>query len=274
MTSSQLSAPETALAKLQSGVRALHAPEPVVRFADRVPRRAYELLSPQGREVRAARRALARRFLAGDGLEIGALNLPLTLPRGARARYVDRMTVADLRREYPEWEAWDLVEPDVVDDGETLATVPGGSVDFVVANHFIEHTEDPLGTLANHLRVLRPDGVIFMAVPDMRRTPDATRAPTTVEHVDRDHREGPAASRREHFVDHVRAWEGLDEAAAQARGAELDAEDYSIHFHVWTPGTFAELLVHARRALGLPLEIEALQPVRHEFIVILRRPAP
>ena len=201
-------APRTALAKLQSGVRAAGAPEPVVRFAHRAPRRAYELLSPQGREVRAARRSLARRFLAGEGLEIGALNLPLTLPRGARVRYVDRMSVADLRREYPEWATWDLIEPDIVDDGETLATVPDASVDFVVANHFIEHTEDPLGTLANHLRVLRPGGVLFMAVPDMRHTPDATRAPTTVEHVDRDHREGPAGSRARHFVD------------ARARGLE------------------------------------------------------
>jgi SAM-dependent methyltransferase len=260
-------APETALAKLQTGVRAIGAPESVVRLADRAPRRAYELLSAQGREVRAARRSLAKRFLAGDGLEIGALNLPLALPRGARARYVDRMTVADLRAEYPEWEAWDLVEPDIVDDGETLATIADASVDFVVANHFIEHTEDPLGTLANHLRVLRPGGVIFMAVPDQRFTLDRTRALTSVEHVLRDHRDGPEGSHAEHFLEYARAWE--DEG--EARAAELEASGFSIHFHAWTPATFAELLVTGRRELGLPLEIEAIQPVRHEFITILRK---
>jgi SAM-dependent methyltransferase len=264
-------APETALAGLQRGVRAIGAPEGVVRLADRAPRRAYELLSPQGREVRAARRSLARRFLHGDGLEIGALNLPLALPRGARVRYVDRMTVPELREQYPSWEAWELVEPDIVDDGEKLTTVPDASADFLIANHFIEHTEDPLGTLAAHLRVLRPGGVIFMAVPDARHTPDVRRALTPLEHVVRDHAEGPAGSRAQHFAEHVRAWEEIDGPAADARARELDETDYSIHFHVWTPDTFTELLVHARRELGLPLEIEAVQPVRHEFIVILRK---
>ena len=37
---------------------------------------------------------------------------------------------------------------DVVDDGETLATVAGGDrQDFIVANHFLEHTENPIGTI-------------------------------------------------------------------------------------------------------------------------------
>ena len=111
------------------------------------PRRGYELLSPQGREVARVRRQLARRFLRGDGLEIGALNLPLWMPRGARVRYVDRKPLEGLRAEYPEWAAWDIVAPDVVADGETLAGIPDASADFVVANHFLEHTEDPIGTL-------------------------------------------------------------------------------------------------------------------------------
>jgi SAM-dependent methyltransferase len=269
--SSLRSAPETALAGLQRGVRALGAPDAVVRLADRAPRRAYELLSAQGREVRAARRSLARRFLHGDGLEIGALNLPLALPHGARVRYVDRMTVPELRAQYPAWDAWELVEPDIVDDGERLTTIPDASVDFVVANHFIEHTEDPLGTLASHLRVLRPGGVVFMAVPDQRATRDRTRSLTTVEHVLRDHRDGPEGSRQEHFEQWARAWEDATGDAVARRARELQDSRYSIHFHVWTPGTFAEMLVAGRRELGLPLEIEALQPVRHEFIAILRR---
>ena len=69
-------------------------------------------------------------------------------PDGAHARYVDRYSREDLRREYPELRTHDLVEVDVVDDGETLATVADASADFVIANHFIEHTEDPIRTLA------------------------------------------------------------------------------------------------------------------------------
>jgi hypothetical protein len=40
-----------------------------------------------------------------------------------------------------------------------LSSQPDSSAGFVVANHFIEHTQDPLGTLANHLRVCSVLGV-------------------------------------------------------------------------------------------------------------------
>ena len=49
-----------------------------------------------------ARREFAERFLAGEGLEIGALHLPLRTPARAHVRYVDRMSVEDLRAEYAE----------------------------------------------------------------------------------------------------------------------------------------------------------------------------
>jgi SAM-dependent methyltransferase len=241
------------------------------RLAGSAPRRGYELLSPQGREVGRMRRALARRFLRGDGLEIGALNLPMWMPRGARVRYVDRKPLEGLRAEYPEWEAWDIVAPDIVADGETLAGIADASADFVVANHFLEHTEDPIGTLAAHLRVLRPGGVGFYAVPDKRYTFDVRRPVTPVAHVAADHREGPERSRREHFLEWARLVDDVPDDRAEAEAARLEAHGASIHFHVWTPDAFAELLVHCRSDAGLPFEIEVLVPVRREFIAIVRK---
>ncbi len=55
---------------------------------------------------------------------------------------------------------------DVVDDGESLQDhLPDVSADFIIANHFIEHTQDPLGTLAAYLRVLRTGGVLYLPDP-------------------------------------------------------------------------------------------------------------
>jgi SAM-dependent methyltransferase len=241
------------------------------RLAGSAPRRGYELLSPQGREVGRVRRTLARRFLRGDGLEVGALNLPMWMPRGARVRYVDRKPLEGLRAEYPEWASWDIVAPDIVADGETLAGIPNASADFVVANHFLEHTEDPIGTLAAHLRVLRPGGVGFYAVPDKRYTFDVRRPVTPVAHVAADHREGPERSRREHFLEWARLVDDVPDDRAEAEAARLEAQGASIHFHVWTPDAFAELLVHCRSDAGLPFEIEVLVPVRREFIAIVRK---
>jgi SAM-dependent methyltransferase len=230
-------------------------------------------LLPDRQEVRRTRVRLAKRFLRGDGLEIGALHLPLPMPRGARARYVDRMTKDELVREYPELEGHALVDVDVVDDGERLATVPDGSVDFVVANHFLEHTEDPIGTLAQHTRVLRPGGVLYLANPDPRATFDEARPLTTIEHLAADHREGPQRSRDAHYEEWVRLVERAPEAEVAARARELRDASYSIHFHVWTPAVFAELVEHCAREEQIPLELEALVPVRHEFIAVLRKAA-
>jgi SAM-dependent methyltransferase len=232
-------------------------------------------LLPDRQDVRRARVRLAKRFLRGDGLEIGALHLPLPMPRGARVRYVDRMTKDALVREYPELEGHALVDVDVVDDGERLATVPDGSVDFVVANHFLEHTEDPIGTLEQHTRVLRPGGVLFLANPDPRVTFDVGRPLTTIEHLARDHRDGPEVSRDEHYEEWARLVERAPESDVPARRDALRDAAYSIHFHVWTPAVLAELVRHCAHEEGIPIELEALVPVRHEFIAVLRRtPTP
>jgi predicted SAM-dependent methyltransferase len=230
-----------------------------------------DTLSPPQRDVRATRRRLARRFLRGQGIEIGALHLPLGLPRGASVRYVDRMSREALREEYKELATLELVAVDVIDDGEKLSTFEEASVDFVVANHFIEHTQDPIATLASHARVLRPGGVLFMAVPDKRATFDAERPVTPLGHLIRDNAEGPEWSRRQHFEEFAQLAERTPEAEVAARATLLEEIDYSIHFHVWTPAAFAELLTHCRVVAGIPLELEALVPVRHEFVAVLRR---
>jgi hypothetical protein len=67
--------------------------------------------------------------------------------------------------------------------------------------------------------------------------------------------------------------ERAPEAEVAARAAELREASYSIHFHVWTPAVFAELVRHCAHEEGIPLELEALVPVRHEFITVLRKAA-
>jgi predicted SAM-dependent methyltransferase len=232
-------------------------------------RRIGVLLSPEARRLRACRRRLAEQYVHGEGIEIGALHQPLVLPQRAQVRYVDRYDVDGLRRHYPELAALPLVAVDVIDDGETLASLPDGGVDFVIANHFIEHTQSPLATLRNHLRVLRPGGVLYLAVPDKRHTFDIDREVTPLAHVLRDLEEGPEWSRARHFEDWAQHVDHAPDVAAHA--ARLMEDDYSIHFHVWTPDAFTELLEHARDELALPFAIEQLQPNQHEFIAILRR---
>ncbi|MGA2470415.1 MAG: methyltransferase domain-containing protein [Solirubrobacteraceae bacterium] len=222
-------------------------------------------------QITAVRDDVARNCLAGDGIEIGALHVPLRMPRSARVRYVDRKGNPGLREDFPELKDRPFVTVDVVDDGETLHSFEDSSLDFVVANHFIEHTQDPIGTLEAQCRVLREHGILFIVAPDRRFTFDRDRTPTTLEHVLRDHAEGPAWSRHDHYREWVRLVERFDPDDVQARARKLDDEGASIHFHNWDFEGFLELVLHCRDALNLPVALEHAQMNGAEFLLVMRK---
>jgi predicted SAM-dependent methyltransferase len=219
----------------------------------------------------ARRRSMGWRYLRGDGLEIGALHYPQPLGREARVRYVDRMSREQLLAQYPELASERLVEVNVIDDGEVMSSQNDESVDFIVANHFIEHTENPLATLGNLLRVIRPGGVLYMAVPDRHRTFDRSRSPTSLDHVVRDFEEGPAWSHRLHQEEWASLVEQAPSEYLSMRVGQLEESRYSIHFHVWDRREFRALLDHAAQVMGLPFAITRLQQNQGEFIAVLTR---
>jgi SAM-dependent methyltransferase len=229
-----------------------------------------------------ARATFAAHYLFGKGLEIGPLHLPLAMPPHAKVKYVDRMSVADLRAEYPELATWNLTEPDIVDDGEKLTKVAEESQDFIVANHFLEHTENPIGTIQTHLGKLKPGGILFYAVPDKRFTFDFRRPVTPLEHMVADYEQGPERSRREHYEEWTRLVVGEPSSAAGSEGAvdedqattkarELEADAYSIHMHVWTEAEFLELILEIRRRTEGAFDIEASARQGIECMVVLRK---
>ena len=236
----------------------------VTRRARRKLRDAVARSGPPNRF--ATREDLSFRYLTGDGIEIGALYSPLRVPPGARVTYVDHASGDELREIYPE-HTWVQV-PDVVDEGERLGKFGDESLDFVIANHMLEHVEDPIEALGHFFRVLRPGGVLFLTLPDARRSFDGRRERTTREHLLRDHREGPAVSRREHQLEWARIVEGiLDEDEVARRVEEFEREGSRHHFHVWELEGFLSFVL----SIGLPADVEAAQATDDEFAVILRK---
>ncbi|GAB7027038.1 methyltransferase domain-containing protein [Geotalea toluenoxydans] len=220
--------------------------------------------------LRSMRRRVAYRYLRGTGIEIGALHNPLKVPSSARVRYVDRMKVDDLRRHYPELRREKLVHVDIVDDGELLATVPDASQDFIIANHFIEHCENPLLALDSMLRVLRPLGILYLAVPDKRFTFDAERPATTIEHLLADFASGGEGSRKAHYEEWVRHVSKIEDEAACVKEVEkLMAMEYSIHFHSWTQREMLEMLLMVQQRH--PFDIETFVFNIEENIFIIRK---
>ncbi len=196
-------------------------------------------------------------------MEIGALHQPLDLSElpVTKIRYLDRMSADQLRLHYPELRDQALAPIDIIDDGQILGTIADHSLDFIIANHMIEHCDNPLGAIEKWLSKLRVGGVIFMAVPDQRKGWDERRGVTPLPHIIQDYHSN-LMDRKKRNYDHFKEWVELvgnihDEAHVQW----LIDIDYSIHFHVFTFESFAELLEYARGELGLPLRVaEAVEP--------------
>lgn len=218
------------------------------------------------------RKYFANHCLEGNGIEIGALHNPLPVPDTAKVKYVDRMTTADLKWQYPELASENLVEVDIIDNGEFLTTIPDSSQDFVIANHFIEHCQDPITSLFNILRVLKSGGILYLAIPDQRFSFDRPRCLTSFEHLLKDYQEGPESSKKEHFEEWVKLVEKVeDPAAVEKLVNQMIEDDYSIHFHVWRSFEFLDFLFSLKQILDFPFEIETFFENGAEVIAILKK---
>lgn len=219
------------------------------------------------------RNRLGTQFLSGDGIEIGALDSPLGVSPQAKVRYVDRVTVARLREYYPELGKLPLVEPDVIDDGETLSCFGEGTLDFIIANHMLEHCEDPIGTVRVHLSRLKPGGLLFYSVPDKRFSFDRDRANTPFEHLLADEFDRGASSRSQHYDEWAREVNKItDPEVAQRNARENERNGYSIHFHVWDEDAFRQFLRDLVGRSGLAFTIDHFERNETEVIVLLRKP--
>jgi SAM-dependent methyltransferase len=215
------------------------------------------------------RKLVAQRFLKGSGVEFGALHLALEVPEWTIVRYADMETEEELRRSFPDLAF--VRAPDIVSDLESMRGIADASIDFVIANHVMEHVEDPLRALKSMSRVLTPGGIAFLALPDKRFTFDRDRGITPLEHLIRDHAEGPDWSLADHYEEWVRCVDGLSGAEHRNKYQQMLAKRANIHFHVWDYTAMMEMFAYATRLPEMGLEVEFSMLNNIEGIWVLRR---
>ncbi|GJD32030.1 hypothetical protein PMNALOAF_3295 [Methylobacterium adhaesivum] len=237
------------------------------------------------------------------GVELGPLDRPLVRRDDGDILYADHLSTEGLARKYAGHAAAGprargaLVEVDLVLENQTLAQALGarGPVDYIVASHVIEHLPDVIGWLKDCAEALREDGLLFLAVPDMRFTFDRGRSLTTVgdlvaAHLARATRPSPAQV-YEHFsramqVDADAVWTGREtrfplfaghgpEAGLEhARRIHETGGMIDVHCSVFTPDSFTSVLGEAI-AIGLvPFAFSEVTPTQVgeiEFFALLRK---
>ena len=218
--------------------------------------------------IYAKRKRLALRYLSGCGIEFGALNYALDLPPGVKVRYADLRTPDEIAREFSS-QFKKVTTPDIVTDIETMDGIDDCSVDFIVANHVVEHVENPFLAFRTIHRVLRPHGIAFIALPDKRFTFDKNRPITALDHLKEDYERGPEWSRAGHYDDWVVGVCGLEGEERRDKAAEYLALRPDIHFHVWDYDAMAEMFSYVASTFGF--SIIHSEPNSNEGIWILRK---
>jgi hypothetical protein len=232
----------------------------------------------------------------GPGLEIGPSFNPL-LPKseGYEGEILDHLPAAQLRTKYAGVPGVDRIEEvDYVWTGEALSELIGAvsRYSYIVASHVIEHTVDLLGFLVECEKLLRPEGVLVLTVPDKRFAFDVLRPCTSVgdilqAYLDRPSRHAPGKVFDEVAYNVLRAGQlawpraadgelrffaSLQSAKAAFETARTSDSFVDIHAWQFTPSIF-RLVVSDLNACGfLELRESAfLEGDAPEFYIVLSR---
>lgn len=222
----------------QPDARRLHA----VSIMERASVHSGMAFWPWQSYVPAMRKILADKYIRGHGIEIGGLHFPLPVPPEVTVTYVDRFQMDDPNREHADMTP--AMKSVIVDDAEVLAKFQNASQDFLIANHVIEHCRDTLGTLKRWCDVVKPGGILYVAIPEKTQTFDRGRQITSLAHLICDNVEGPKRSDMEHYLDYF--WK-VDKLRHQAFADRVEAalkNQVNIHFHVWDLAAMQELFFH------------------------------
>jgi len=95
--------------------------------------------------------------------------------------------------------AGNVLKVDIVANGDDLP-FKDNTVDFVITSHVLEHFWDPINTLKEWLRVVKPNGYVFLIIPHKERTFDRDRTRTSLQElIDRHNGIGVDPGTHEHF---------------------------------------------------------------------------
>jgi SAM-dependent methyltransferase len=181
--------------------------------------------------------------LHGIGLEVGAGASPFPVPLHCRVLFGDRIPHQQLVAElYPGQREFELVQPDLLTDFDDFNGIADESLDFIIGCHVIEHVFDPIGTLVNAYRKLRPGGQLLLVVPDMERTFDRERPFTTLDHLILDHQTPDPVRDQGHYEEFYRYAFKTAESELHDKVTREFSRRGDLHVHVWNYETFSELV--------------------------------
>lgn len=237
-------------------------------------------------DYRTARLAVLRALVDVEhdhGLEIGAFDFPTVLPGSGHCEIADARSSEELARRFSI--PLESIAPVswVIEPGRPIAEQIARRFDYVILCHVLEHVPEPIRFLNEIGALLNPGGVVLLAVPDKRRTADATRPSTTLDHLLARHYHGASGPPIAQIMEFARAWnDELRRLASEAPDefyrwgvAQFQSGEADVHCNVWRDTElFAQLDLLVRGGFLPDLSVCARRENSggfNEFYVALRK---
>jgi GT2 family glycosyltransferase len=136
------------------------------RILERVRARSARSSQHSVQELPNRRTELARKYLRGVGLAIGSLDPNLRIPPKVSVDHADMPDYKALSELESSEARRQAAGEDMKGRRATLAEIDDEAYDFVVCDHLPENLPHPIEALGAMLRVVRPGGILYLAVPD------------------------------------------------------------------------------------------------------------
>ncbi|MCK5685689.1 methyltransferase domain-containing protein [bacterium] len=204
------------------------------------------------------RNDFAARYITGEGYEIGAQNAPLNCKHAIKVKYIDYLSRKESADKYNLLEST-CVHVDILADANSLESIPSDSSSFIIANHVLEHSPNPVGALLGWLRILKTDGILFLTLPNYKANEfDFEKTPVDIAHLVEDNKrfKDNEDILSEHIYEHIRVIDEIDSddhELIEQRYREIIESNLHTHYHVFNQKNAFDLLRYIHQQI--PLEI-------------------
>ncbi|HEX4484975.1 MAG TPA: methyltransferase domain-containing protein [Terriglobales bacterium] len=155
-----------------------------------------------------------------------------------------------------------------IGEASSLKEIPDRSYGCVLSSHSLEHLANPLKALYEWKRVLSPDGLLLLILPDKERTFDWRRPVTPLDHMIGDYAQGTSEDDLTHLKEilelHDLSRDLLAGTPEQFKARSLKNSSFrALHHHVFSVPSTLEMLKHAGFS---PVLSEAAPPLHMIFL--------
>jgi len=226
-------------------------------------------------KIKKTRKLLLYKYIQWNGIEIWWLDNPAPINKNTtQVKYVDYLDKKDLEKNHPHLKNKELWKIDYICKADNLDKIKSNSQDFIIANHLLEHLENPIKALLERYRVLKDKWIIFMAIPDKRKTRDHNRKRTKLEHIISDFIHPSKARNQEHYLDFAQIHLS-DLNLIEKEAKRLESINFSIHYHVFIEEDVLAIIERCNSKKHTKFNIIHIKhttknPADNEFIIILQ----